>query len=145
MAEEATLSRSSLAASEHLYGEYLRGNRAAVFDALTEDVVWTSVCGPELPWGGSWRGRAGVEAYFGKLDETVRVTRFEIERRIVQGEWVVVLAHVSAVVLATGQDTRIYKADVMRIGPDGRVLEFREFYDSGTVLGHLTGPGAAPG
>ena len=145
MADEATLSRSSQAISERLYDEYLRGNRAAVFDALTEDVVWTSVGGPELPWGGSWRGRAGVEAFFEKLDAHVRVTRYEIERRIVQGEWVVVLANAAATVLATGQEAHIAKADVMRIGPDGRVLEFREFYDSGAMIGHLGSAGGAPG
>jgi ketosteroid isomerase-like protein len=126
----------SLACQARLYEEYGRGNRAAVLDALDETVVWTSCAGPEVPWGGTWHGRAGVEEFFARLDEAVRLTGYVVDRVIADGEWVTVLATGRAQVLATGQDLVLAKTDVMRFR-DGRILEFREYYDTAAVLAAL--------
>jgi ketosteroid isomerase-like protein len=135
-AAEAALTRSSLETARHLYAEYGRGNRAAVLDALAPDVSWTSVAGPELPWGGTCRGREGVEAYFARLNATLRITAYEIERTVAQGEWVVVLARATGRFLPTGEDVTLAKADAMRLR-DVRLLEFREYYDTAAALAAL--------
>lgn len=135
-AEEAALTRSSLEAARRLYAEYGRGNRAAVLDALAPDVSWTYNSGPELPWGGLWRGRDGVEAYFARLDATLRVTTYEVEHTIAQGEWVVVLARATGRFLPTGEEVTLGKADALRLR-DGRLLEFREYYDTASALAAL--------
>jgi uncharacterized protein len=125
-----------------LCAEYSRGNRAAVLDALADDVTWTSVAGPSLPWGGTRHGRAGVEEYFARLDAVVRITGYAVERAIADGEWITVLAQARACVLATGVEFEIAKVDVIRLR-EGRILEFREHYDTAAVLAMLPAPRAA--
>lgn len=140
-AELAALTQRSLSDQSRLYAEYGRGNRAAVFDALADDVVWTSVAGPGIPWAGTHRGRAGVEGFFARVDTVLRITAYEVEHVIAQGEWVTVLARVRARFLATGAEQEFTKADFVRIS-NGRILEFREFYDTAAMLAAL---GAKPG
>lgn len=132
----AALTARSLDLQARLHDEYARGNRAAVLDALDEAVVWTSIAGPELPWGGTHRGRAGVEHYFARIDAVAEVTGYEVERVIGQGEWVTVLAKVQVRHRASGDERSFPKVDVFHLR-DGRLLEFREYYDSAAALAWL--------
>ena len=136
---EAACTRDSLATQSRIYAEYARGNRAAVLEALAEDVAWHSVGCAEIPWGGSYRGRQGVETFFARLDAAAALTAYEVERVIAQGEWVTVLARVRARFPSTGTEREFASADVLRIR-DGRILEFREFYDTAAVLAAMRGP-----
>lgn len=128
-AAELALTRASRARAEAIYAEYARGNRAYALDALHPDIVWTSSAGPELPWGGTFRGRAAVEDYYARLDSMVQLTGYEIERLVAQGEWVIALARGTGRFHATGEVVTIAKADTLRI-VDGQVVEFREYYDA---------------
>ena len=127
-----------------IYARYAQGDRGFVFDALADDVTWVSVAGPAMPWGGTWRGRAGVEDYFARLDAALAITAYEIERMIAQGEWVVVLARGTGRFHATGEEIVLPKADVLRLR-DGRIAEFREYYDGTGVTGCLARCGESPG
>ena len=142
-ATEAACTQDSLATQSRIYAEYARGNRGAVLEALAEDVAWHSVGCPEIPWGGSYHGREGVEDFFARLDSAVEITGYAAERVIAQGEWITVLARVRArfPALATGLEQDFASADILRIR-GGRILEFREFYDTATVLAALRGAGA---
>ena len=137
---EAACTRDSLDTQARIYAEYARGNRAAVLDALAEDVAWHSVGGDTgIPWGGSYHGRQEVEAFFARLDSAAEIIGYAVERVIAQGEWVTVLARVRARFPTTGLEEEFASADILRIR-DGRILEFREFYDTAAVLAALRGP-----
>jgi ketosteroid isomerase-like protein len=137
----AALTLQTLDHQARLYGEYALGNRAAVLEALAEDVVWTSVAPPEIPWGGTWHGRAGVEEFFARLDSAVVITGYSVEQAIAQGEWITVLARGRARVLANGLEVETAKADVIHLR-DGRIQEFREFFDTAAILAALRAPRA---
>ncbi|MFC7475425.1 nuclear transport factor 2 family protein [Dankookia sp. GCM10030260] len=137
----AALTRRSRARQADLYAQYAGGNRAAVLDALADDVLWTSVAAPGIPWAGTHRGRAGVEAYFAAIDGAARITGYAVERVIADGEWVTVLARARALILTTGAEIEIAKADVIRLC-DGRIQEFREHYDTAAVQDALRAPAA---
>lgn len=137
-AEEAACTRNTLDTQSRIYGEYGRGNRAAVLDALAEDVAWHSIGSAGIPWAGSYRGRAGVETFFERLDSAAQVIAYEVERVIAQGEWATVLVKVRARFPATGLEQEFASADVIRVR-DGRILEFREFYDTAAVLAAMQG------
>lgn len=124
-----------------LYAAYAAGNRAAVLDALAEDAVWTSVAGPAVPWGGTWHGRAGVEAFFARLDAVLQITAYAVEQVLAEGEWITILARARARVLATGTEFEIAKVDIARLC-GGRIQEFREYYDTAAVLAALSAPAA---
>ena len=138
----AALTLRTRAHQADLYARYAGGNRAAVLDALAEDVTWTSVAAPGIPWGGTHHGRAGVEAYFAGIDGAVRITGYAVERVIAEGEWVTVLARARAQVLATGAEIEIAKVDVLHLA-DGRIRSFAEHYDTAAVLHALRAPAAA--
>jgi uncharacterized protein len=137
----AALTLRTRAQQADLYAAYAGGNRAAVLDALADDVTWTSVAAPGIPWAGTHHGRAGVEAYFAAIDGAVRITGYAVERVIAEGEWVTVLARARALILATGAEIEIAKVDVIRLC-DGRIQEFREHYDTAAVQDALRSPAA---
>jgi ketosteroid isomerase-like protein len=136
----AALSRRTREDAQRLYDAYRSGDLAGVLDALHDDVRWTSVAGPEVPWGGTCRGRAGVEAYFAAALGRISIQAYEIEHMIADGEWVTVLARVTATATATGRQEVFAKADVLRLR-EGRILEFREYCDTAQVLAWLGGGG----
>ena len=138
-ATDADRTQESLAVQSRIYAEYGRGNRAPVLEALADDVTWCSVACAGIPWSGTYRGRKGVEDFFARLDAAAEITAYEVARVIAQGEWVTVLARVRARFPATGVEREFASADVLRIR-DGRILEFREFYDTAAVLAAMQGP-----
>ncbi len=126
---EAELAERNVKELERIYGQYAQGNRVPLFGALAEDVIWRSIGGHGLlPWAGTWRGLDGVAAYFDVLDAHVRVTGYDLQHVIAQGEWVAVLADVK-VRFGNGEEVAFDKADFIRMR-DGKLLEFREFYDT---------------
>ena len=69
-----------------------------------------------------------MEDYFARLDAVLRITGYAVERVIPEGEWVTIMARGRARFLATGAELELPKVDIMRIR-DGRILEFREYYN----------------
>lgn len=128
MDSEDTATPPTVARLAQLYKEYARGNRTALFDALADDVVWTSNGGQILPWSGTHTGRAGVEAYFRHLDGEVEILGYAVERVIAQGDWVTVMAKARAR-FRNGEEWILAKVDLVRMDGD-RVAEFQEYYDS---------------
>jgi ketosteroid isomerase-like protein len=123
------LAAQNVARLQSLYADYAGGNRASLLDALADDVAWNSACGGVLPWAGLWRGRAGVEGYFARLDEELEVRSYAVEQVIAQGEWVAILARTRVCFRRSGMEQDFDKADFVRLR-GGKVIEFREFYDT---------------
>ena len=123
------IAQRNVAQLRRMYAEYAAGNRAALFDALTDDVVWHSVGRGDLPWSGVHRGREGIRAYYDALDANLEVTGYECEQVVAQGEWVVMLGTIRVRNKANGTEHGFAKADAFRLR-DGRIAEFREYYDT---------------
>lgn len=140
--DEAACTRDSLACQSRIYAGYVRGNRAAVIEALAEDVDWRSVGPAQVPWSGSYAGPEGVRSCFERLASAVQVIRYEVERTVAQGEWVTAPVRVRARFPATGVEREFAAANVMRLR-GGRILEFREFFDTAGALEAMQGPRAA--
>lgn len=127
-----------------IYARYGQGDRGFALDALAGDVVWTSMAASEMPWGGTFHGRAGVEDYFARLDALLAITAYEVERIVAQDDWAVILARGTGRFHATGEVITIAKADTIRLS-EGRIAEFREYYDSAALLGCIGRCGGNPG
>lgn len=128
MAEDAT-ARNRARVGE-IYAAYLAGDLPAVLDAMAPDVRWVSgEAASAAPWCGEHVGREGVEAYFAALAAACSIVDFRIGRIIADGDWVAVTATVRARFHQTGEEQQLDKVDVLRLR-DGRVVEFREFYDT---------------
>ncbi|WP_338665516.1 nuclear transport factor 2 family protein [Pararoseomonas sp. SCSIO 73927] len=131
MTEDETGARN-VAMVQGVYERFARGDRQALYDALSPEVHWTSAGDETVPWAGTRHGHDGVRDYFARLDRESEAVGYEVEQVIAQGEWIAILARVRRRAHATGTIGDYAKADFMRI-VDGRVVDFREFYDTGRV------------
>lgn len=128
----------NVAMLQETYRLYATEGIQPVLDRLTDDASWFSVGPGDLPWCGSYAGRDGVASFYERLNDALTVQEYEVEQVIAQGEWVVALATVTARFKASGRVEQFEKADVFRI-VDGRIAEFREYYDSAKALDALKG------
>jgi ketosteroid isomerase-like protein len=127
MGTEAT--RATITA---LYDAYLAGDMPTVMTGLAEDIAWHSLGEAPLPWCGAWRGHEGVAAYFAALGGICRVTAYDIERILADGDWATVLATIRVRYHADGSECGYTKVDVLRLD-GGQVAEFREYYDTAAM------------
>jgi ketosteroid isomerase-like protein len=125
------------AALSGIYAHYARGDAGPIFAALADDVVWSTE-GSGLPWSGRFVGPAGVKEYFEKLGAACEGCGYEVERLLADEEWVVALATVHIRIRATGKTEAFRKVDAIRM-KDGRIVEFREYYDSARAGAALAG------
>lgn len=118
---------------ERMYAAFGKGDLPGVFAALSPDVVWRFIGQPsQVPYGGDFKGVAGVQTFFEKLGGAVEILKFEPGEFIESGDKVVVLGHERGKGRATG---KIYETDWVHVYhvKDGKVVRFHEFMDSGAI------------
>ncbi len=115
-----------------LYDSYRAGDMPTVMAGLAPDIAWQSVGEAPLPWCGTWHGHEGVGAYFAALAGICRITAYDIERILADGEWSTVLASIRVRYHADGSECGYTKVDVLRLR-DGLVADFREYYDTASI------------
>ena len=117
------------------YAAFLRGDIAAILDALTDDIEWEGVKGTEgtLPQAGPRRGKAEVARFFQEVDSTTRFDRFEPQEYIAQGDTVVAVGMYSGIAKANGQRATSDWTMVFNMR-DGKIARFREFCDSAALV-----------
>jgi ketosteroid isomerase-like protein len=125
-----------------LYERYALGEDVDyLFDHLADDVVWRSI-GPSdrLRFARPCQGPDEVREFFAALAEDWEMISFKVNELIGQGDRVVVLSDVCFCHRQTGKLVATPKADVLRV-LDGKIAEFREFYDSAAVVEAATDSG----
>ena len=123
---------------QSLYGAFRRGDLATILDALSSDAEWVSNGdAATIPWGGVRKGRGGAESFFRELGGHVDFESFEPKEFLDAGSNVVVLGRTSARIRQTG---RTFVSDWIHVFTflDGRVIRFREYYDSEAIQRALT-------
>lgn len=120
------------------YAAFGRGDLPAVLAACAEDVDWRS-CGPSAaPYTGNYVGRDGVRRFFETLLAAIRLTSFEPQRFLADGDTIVVLGKEGGTVVATGRAMQYEWAHVFVVR-DGRIAAFREFADAAPIEAALRG------
>ncbi|MEU8579345.1 nuclear transport factor 2 family protein [Streptomyces abikoensis] len=111
--------------------EYLAagGPGEAPFDLLASffapDVVLHQA--DALPYGGTWRGHAGMERFFLAMSRTWEAFDMEEQEFLVTGETTVVLTRVRARARASGREVDFPILQTIMV-KDGRIAEVRPFY-----------------
>ncbi|MFJ4780566.1 nuclear transport factor 2 family protein [Streptomyces sp. NPDC088762] len=111
------------------------GPGAASFDLLAPffapDVVLHQADG--LPYGGTWRGHAGMERFFLKMSEVWESFDIEGQEFLATGATAVVHTQVHARARATGARLSFPVLQTITVR-DGRIAEVRPFYwDTGAI------------
>ena len=91
--------QENLEATQAAHTAFGRGDIPAVLQDLADNLKWISP--GESPISGTFRGKAAVQEWFAKLNETLAFHVFEPHDFIVQGDKVVVLAHSETTVRST--------------------------------------------
>lgn len=127
----------NVALLNRIYERYAAGDIKPLLDALAEDVEWESP-GPldALPWAGGCCGREAFATRLGQIGVAVRFVSITLERMIAQDDWVVTLAHYELEARATGIRQTYPKVDIFQLR-EGRIVRFREFYDTEGAVRHL--------
>lgn len=113
-----------------LYDAYGRRDLDRVAALLHEDIDWV-IFGPVglFPFAGPRHGAAAVLRALGTIAEAFSLESYVPEIVIVEDDRAAVMADVSYKQRATGRTLRIRVGDFLRVR-DGRVIEFREFFNT---------------
>jgi ketosteroid isomerase-like protein len=114
-----------------MYAAFQRGDLAAIFGCLAEDVVWEyGIETPGVPWLAHRRGRHEVPGFFASMAH-FELIRFEPKALLAHDDVVVALIDVEITVKATGH--RLVEADevhIWRFNSEGRVASFAHKVDT---------------
>jgi uncharacterized protein len=115
-----------------IYQNIQAGDLPSFLNTLAPDVVWELPAMENVPFAGTWRGRAGVEKFFRIVLEVQDIVEFEPQEFIAQGDKVVALGHFLMRIKSTSREFGSKWAHVWTIN-DGTVTHFYEYVDTATV------------
>ena len=85
-----------------------RGDAGFIVARVAKDVDWRHAGGPEIPYGGAYKGRDGVGDFFTKIGAAVDVLTWEPKHVLPAGDEVVATGHWTGKAKPTG---RTFAAD----------------------------------
>jgi ketosteroid isomerase-like protein len=106
------------------YDGFMKGDLGPVFAALDENIVWS--IHTSAPFAGEYRGIADVQAFFGKLDAAVEITKFDMPTLLAENDSLVALGYSAFTVKETGRTSEGMLVHVFRLA-GGKVISFDEF------------------
>jgi ketosteroid isomerase-like protein len=113
-----------------------RGDVHDVCEAVDPRVIWRGA--DDLPWGGTYRGHAGVAAYFARQADAVEDVRFEPYDVLDAGDCVVTVCSVSGRASGTGRTWSTAAAYVWTFR-DGDLVGMHSYADSSAIVEALDG------
>ena len=135
--------RDNVQTTQNAYAAFSRGDVPAVLASLTDDVDWL-IPGPAdaIPYAGRRRGPAQVAKFFEALAAAEEVLAFEPREFVSEGDTVVACGNYRARVKTTG---RTYEAEWVHVFHfrDGKVANFKEFFDTAVAVAAHAGAGVA--
>ena len=123
------------------YAAYAARDLPTILALLAPDVELVQT--PLLPWGGTHRGVAGAQAFFGRIAQLTDATP-EPATFIPAGDDVVVVGRLRGVARATGRPIDLAFAHVVTVRA-GRFARFAAFIDTPAMLGALGEAAGAEG
>ena len=88
---------------KQLYADFENGNLEGILKALTDDVSWTDLGYPDIPYAGKRNGKKEVQDYFEKLGSSVSYTQFDQQEFYADKDAVIVKGFFAAKVNSTGK------------------------------------------
>lgn len=116
-----------------IYGAFGRGDIDAFMDAVTDDIEWVIPGPSDLPFAGTFRGKAGLQKWLGKTMENLQFRVFEPREFIAQGDKVVVLIHSEVAFPRTGRDIAGSEVHVWTVR-DGKAARQQSYEDTAAMV-----------
>lgn len=119
--------------AQDTYAAFMRGDIAAVMEAMADDVEWVIPGPSDLPFTGTRRGKQAVQEWFGILGQNVAFQVFEPREYVAQRDMVVVLVHTEATALPTGRTYVNPEVHVLTY-QDGKLARFQTYEDTAAIV-----------
>jgi ketosteroid isomerase-like protein len=117
---------------QSLYQAFGAADLPGLLSHVAEDVVWEV---PEIPGvaaSGKFHGHDGVARFFSELAADEDLSAFEPGQFLTGEGTVAVLGHAAGKVRSTGKPFELAFVHVFKLN-DGKVVSFRDYYDSHLV------------
>jgi len=118
------------------YTATMQADFPASLELLSEDVVWINLLPEHVPFGGEYRGREGVTAYFQLMAETFEIGRYLYDQFefIESGNTVVVVGfEKDGKAIPTGKVFDLHFVWVVKFNDDGKICYLREHNDTAAI------------
>jgi ketosteroid isomerase-like protein len=115
-----------------IYEKFDRGDLPGVLEAFADDAEIEFIGSDAIPFAGKFRGAEGMGEAVGRFLETCDILDFGPDEFHVAGDFVTVLGREHCRCKATGREWRTPLVEMFLVR-DGKVRQFRCFYDSALV------------
>ena len=113
-----------------------RGDMDFVLSLIDADCAWCGTLAPELAYGGRLHGPVGAGQFFGGMTDTLKITRFDMERYVCEGGDVVAMGVWGGIMHKTGKSFETNLALCFRVR-GGKIIEFRGYEDTALTVAAL--------
>jgi hypothetical protein len=101
--KESGEKEQNISAIKTAFADFLKGNIQGILDTCTDDVEWGTHDNPIVPYGKTYKGKAGVADFFKTLSDTINYSRFEPREYYADADRVFVRGYHEATVKSTGK------------------------------------------
>ena len=115
------------------YQMFLKGNIEGILDMCTDDVEWTSVDLPGVPFAGAFHGKTGVMDFFQKLSSAVEFLDYQPHTFIADEDKVAVSGVSTARVRATGATYDDIWVHIFTM-KNGKTVRFEQFHNTAAAV-----------
>ncbi len=121
---------------ESMVAAFNRGDIASILARVAEDCPLRETRAPELPYAGSFKGRAGWSDFFDAMLAVLEPGRLDVDLWVCQGEHVVAIGSWGGKARTTGKSFDSHLALYFRVR-DGKVIDFRGHDDTAVTAAAL--------
>ena len=124
------MSQSNVEAIQALYRAFLKRELMTILSLVDPGI---EICQSEsVPWGGNYKGLAGLKEFFGKLLENVD-SKVDFTEWMEAGDSVVAIGRSRGTVIANGNTFDIAVVHVWHLR-DGKAVRFEPYIDTAAML-----------
>ncbi|MBS1510953.1 MAG: nuclear transport factor 2 family protein [Bacteroidetes bacterium] len=134
---ETLTARTNIDIAQKGFNDFLQGNIAAVLDACSKDIVWSTWPNPAVPYAKNYYGKEGVATFFQTLGSSVEYTVFNPKKFYAAENKVFAFVDHKATVKATGKTFEHETLMVFTID-DGKMSGFHTYADTADMASAFT-------
>jgi ketosteroid isomerase-like protein len=126
------------------YQMFLKGDIQGILDMCSDDIEWTSVDLPSVPFAGAFHGKTGVMDFFQKLGSAVEFLDYQPQSFIADEEKVAVSGVSTVRVRATGVTYDDIWVHIFTM-KNGKTVRFEQFHNTAAAISAFTPMAASAG
>lgn len=127
---------SNLETVKAVYEAFGRGDVPAILELWSDEATLEWFGPEEIPYAGTWRGRAGAKEWLTLVLETIEFHVSEAREFYAEGDTVIVLGFEKGTFSSSGRDYQQQWAQIWTVR-DGAVVRYRQFADTAAVAASL--------